>query len=320
MAARFPILYLAEPEAEAAVLSSGVLAYLVKAMPQARFTIVASPQTALLFKDLPRLDRLLVLEKDGHIEWISLWNQLRDTKWGLIVDMRGSAISTRLRRDKRAVRGKPEPGLHAVEQAAKVLQLDEVPAPHLFVSDQDQAVAAALVKPTDGPILAIGPGTDWIGKCWPAERYSKIATALIGPDGPLAGARLLIVGSETDREIAHTIRLSVPRNRVIEAFGRLTPLQTVAALSHAELYVGADSLWTQLAVASGIPCIGVYGPSDEKVVGPWGGVSVRGPRSLAEYRELDPRLNQAIQHMMDVPAERVLKSARKLLAEHAARS
>lgn len=320
MAARFPILYLVEPDAEAAVLSSGVLAYLVKVMPQARFTIVASPQTALLFKDLPRLDRLLVLEKDGHLEWISLWNQLRDTKWGLIVDMRGSAISTRLRRDKRAVRGKAEPGLHAVEQAARVLQLDEAPAPCLFVSDADRAVAAALVKPDGKPILAIGPGTDWIGKCWPAERYSKIATALTAADGPLANGRLLIVGSDADREMAHTIRLSVPRNRVIEAFGRLTPLQTVAALAHADLYVGADSLWTQLAVAAGVPSIGVYGPSDEKTVGPWGGVSVRGPRSLAEYRELDPRLNQAIQHMMDVPAERVLKSARKLLAERAARS
>lgn len=320
MAARFPILYLVEPEAEAAVLSSGVLAYLAKAMPQARFTIVASPQSASLFIDVPRLDRLLVLEKEGHLEWIGLWNQLRDTRWGLIVDMRGSAISTRLRRDKRAVRGKAEPGLHAVEQAARILQLDEVPAPHLFISDKDRAVAAALVKPDDKPILAIGPGTDWIGKSWPAERYSKVATALTATDGALAGGRLLIVGSDADREIAHTIRLSVPRNRVIEAFGRLTPLQTAAALAHADLYVGADSLWTQLAVASGIPCIGVYGPSDDKLVGPWGGVSVRGPRSLAEYRELDPRLNQAIQHMMDVPADRVLKSARKLLAERAARS
>ena len=42
MAARFPILYIAEPEAEAAVLSSGVLAYLVEAMPQATFTVVGS--------------------------------------------------------------------------------------------------------------------------------------------------------------------------------------------------------------------------------------------------------------------------------------
>lgn len=320
MAARFSILYIAEADPEAAVLSSGVLAYLARAMPQARFTIVASPKSAPLFSHVPGLERLLTLEKEGRLDWIGLWNQLRETKWGLIVDMRGSSISTRLRREKRAVRGKPQPGLHAVEQAARVLQLDEVPAPHLFVSDADRAKADALVRPDDKPLLAIGPGVEWIGKRWPAERYSVIASALLGPDGPLANGRLLIVGSESDRDIGQTIRRSIPRNRVIEAYGRLTPLQTAAALAHADLYIGADSLWTQLAVAAGTTCIGVYGPSDETEVGPWGGTSVRGPRSLAEYRQLDPRMNQAIQHMMDLPAERVLKTARKRLAERAARS
>ena len=49
--------------------------------------------------------------------------------------------------------------------------------------------------------------------------------------------------------------------------------------------------------------------------GPWGGVAVRGPRSVEEYRKIDPRLDQAIQHMNDLPAERVLKAARKALAE-----
>ena len=315
MVARFPILYIAEAEAEAAVLSSGVLAYLVEAMPQATFTVVGSPASAPLFGDTPRLDRLLVLDREGKFEWIALWNQVRDTKWGLVVDMRGSALSTKLRRQKRAVRGKDEPGLHAVEQAARVLQLDEVPAPRLFFSHETRAVADALVRPDDKPIIAVGPGADWMGKRWPAERYSKIVAAFLGEVGPLAGGRLLIVGDDADRDLAHTIRLAVARSRVIEAQGKLTPLQTAAALSHASLYVGADSIWTQLAVAAGVPSVGVFGPSDETVVGPWGGVSLRGPRSLDEYKTLDPRLNQAIQHMMDLPAERVLKAARELLAK-----
>ena len=320
MAVRFPILYIAEPEAEAAVLSSGVLAYLVEAMPQASFTIVGSPTTSPLFADTPRLDRLLTLDRDGHFEWIALWNQVRGTKWGLVVDMRGSTLSGKLRRQKRAVRGATtpigdEPTPHAVEQAAAVLKLDEVPGPKLFFGEETQAVADAIVQPDGKPILAVGPGTEWIGKRWPAERYSKIAAALLADDGPLAGGRLLIVGEEADRDLAHTIRLAVARKRVIEAQGKLTRLQAAAALSHASLYIGADSLWTQLAVAAGVPSIGVFGPSDETLVGPWKGASVRGPRSFAEFKELDPRLNQAIQHMMDLPAERVLKVARKMLAE-----
>lgn len=315
MSGRFPILWLAEADPEEAVLSSGVLAHLVETIGHAGFTIVGSPQSAPLFADTPRLDRLIVLEKEGALDWIGLWNRLRRTRWGLVVDMRRTGLATRLTRQKRAERGEDAPDLHAVEAAAAVLKLDESPAPKLFVGEETQAVADALIKPDDRPILAVGPGVEWMGKRWPAERFAKVATPLLADDGPLAGGRLMIVGEEIERDAAHTIRFAVPRARVIELQGKLTPLQTAAALRHAKLYVGNDSLWTQLAVAAGVPSVAVFGPSDEAVRGPWKGAAVRGPRSLEEFKALDPRLNQAIQHMMDLPYERVLKAARKLLAE-----
>ena len=315
MHGRFPILYIAEADAEDAVLSSGVLAHLVEAIPQATFTVVGSPASAPLFADLPRLERLIVLDRDGRWDWIALWNQVRETNWGLVVDMRGSTLSGKLRRQKRAVKGKVLPDVHLVEQAARVLQLDEIPAPKLFVGRDAQEAADALIPPGDGPILAIGPGVDWIGKRWPADRYAKVALSLLGEDGPLAGGRLMIVGEEADRDAAHSIRFAVKRERVIELQGRLTRLQTVAALSRADFYIGGDSLWTQLAVAAGVPAVGVFGPSDETLRRPWTGVAVRGPRSLQEFIDLDPRLNQHIQHMMDLPYERVLKASKKLLAQ-----
>lgn len=317
MLGRFPILYVAEADPELAVLSSGVLAYLVEAMPQATFVVVGSPASAPLFADTPRLTRLLVLDKETRLDWIKLWNQLRDTAWGLVVDMRGSSLANRLRRQKRAVRGKDAPGLHAVEAAAQVLMLDEVPPPRLYVGDENETVIQALVPAADGPILAVGPGADWVGKQWPAERYVKVAAALLAEDGPMKGGRLMIVGKDTDREAAHTVRSAVGRPRILELQGKLTPLQTVAALRRADLYIGGDSLWTQLAVAAGVPTLAVFGPSDETVRGPWKGVSVRGPRSLDEFRALDPNLNQELQHMMDVPADRVLKAARRMLASEA---
>ena len=317
MIGRFPILYIAEADAEDAVLSSGVLAHLVESLPHATFTIVGSAASAPLFADTPRLTKLIVLEREGHFEWIALWNQVRATKWGLVVDMRGSDLSGKLRRHKRAVRGKDQPGLHAVEAAAAVLKLepDEIPAPKLYVSDETQAQVEALIPATggDGPILAVGPGVEWMGKRWPAERYAKVAAKLLADDGPLAGGRLMIVGEEIDREAAHTIRYAVPRARVIELQGKLTRLQTAAALSKSALYVGADSIWTHLATASGAPVVAVFGPSDETTRGPWKGEAVRGPRSYDEFKTLDPRLNQAIQHMMDLPWERVLKTATRML-------
>lgn len=318
MTARFPILYIAEADAEAAVLSSGVLAHLVEALPQAHFTIVGSAASAPLFADTPRLRRLIVLDKTGQWDWIALWNQVRETRWALVVDMRGTKFSERLRRQKRAVRGPDLPGLHAVELAARVLHLDEVPAPRLFCGEETQAAADALIGDLDGPVLAVGPGVEWMGRRWPAERYAKVAGPLLAEDGPLAGGRLMIVGEEADRDAAHTIRLAVPRTRVIELQGKLTRLQTAAALSRASLYLGAHSIWTQLAVAAGVPSVGVFGPSDDARVGPWRGVSIRGERTLEEFKAIDPNLNQAIHHMLGLPADRVLRAARGLLAKKVA--
>jgi len=142
-----------------------------------------------------------------------------------------------------------------------------------------------------------------------------VASILGGEGGALEGGRVLVVGDETDRDAAHTIRLALPRHRTIDLHGRLSPLQVVAAVGRSALYLGGDSLWTDLAVASGAPVVAAYGPSDEAERGPWGGIAVRGPRSVDEYRKIDPRLDQAIQHMNDLPAERVLNAARKVLAE-----
>jgi len=314
MPGRFPILYIAEADASDAILSSGVLAYMVEAMPQASFTVVGSPKSAPLFADTPRLDRLIVLERDSRLDWLGLWNKVRETRWGLVVDMRGTTLSSKLKRQKRAVRGAWEVGVHAVEQAARVLQLEEVPAPKLFLSETTRAAADALIPTEDVPLLAIGPGADWMGKVWPSERYAKVAVALVGDGGPLEGGRVIVVGDENARDTAHTIRLSLPRNRVTELQGRLNPLETVAAVSRAALYVGADTIWTDLAVASGVRVVAAFGPSDEAEHGPWGGIAVRGPRSVDEYRKIDPNLNQAIQHMNDLPADRVIAAAKKLLA------
>lgn len=315
MNGRFPILYIAEAAPEEAILSSGALAHLVEMIPHADFTVVGSAATAPLFADVPRLRKLIVLDKDRSWDWVALWNQLRGTNWGLVVDMRGSNISTKLRRQRRAVKGPSEPGIHPVEEAARLLQLDEIPSPKLFFGPETMAIADSFIPRGHEPILAIGPGVDWIGKRWPAERFAKVAGPLLSEGGPLAGGRLMIVGEEADRDAAHTIRFAVRRDRVIELQGKLTRLQTAAALRHANLFIGGDSVWTQLAVAAGVPTVGVFGPSDETKRRPWTGIAVRGPRTLEEYKELDPRLNQHIQHMMDLPADRVLKKTLKFITD-----
>ena len=65
MIGRFPILYIAEADAEDAILSSGVLAHLVDSLPQAVFTIVGSAASAPLFADTGRFDCRIEPEQIG---------------------------------------------------------------------------------------------------------------------------------------------------------------------------------------------------------------------------------------------------------------
>src|SRR3569623_814558 len=101
---RFPILFISPSRIGDAVLSSGLLWSLAEGIEGASFTIVASELTAPLFAETPGLRRTIIMEKrrfGGH--WLDLWGQVRDQRWGLVVDLRGSALARVLRPRRRAV-------------------------------------------------------------------------------------------------------------------------------------------------------------------------------------------------------------------------
>ena len=321
---RFPILFITASRIGDAVLSSGLIRRLYEEMPHARFTIVASPLTAPLFRDTPGRDRLVALEKEalaGH--WVKLWRQVRGRRWGLIVDLRGSALGRLLNARRRAVH-KPlaaavDP-LHKVVEAARVLKLeDEPPAPFLYTSEETEQAAQALLAGGSGPILAMAPAANWAGKTWPAERFAVVAAELLGRDGPLADGRLLLLGGPGDRFAAEAVRRVIPRARLVDAVGRVDLLSAYALLKRARLFIGNDSGLMHLAAAAGAPTLGLFGPSDERLYAPWGPRArvLRGPRDFATFKAIDPRLNQVVCHMFDLPTPWVISAAKQLLADTA---
>jgi ADP-heptose:LPS heptosyltransferase len=318
MAGPFPILFITSNSLHEAVLTSGLIKRLYDEIDYARFTIAGGPEVEPLFREMPRCDGFIPVGKlPWGLHWLRLWVQVRGRPWGLVADTRGSRIARFLTAKKRAVlpqpSGKP---LHLVQETSKILKLeDEPPAPFLFTSEETERRAETLLG-QGPPILALGPGAEWVGKTWPAERFSQIAARLLGPDGQLEGGRLLIFGSEADREAAHTVRSSVPRERVIDLTGKTDLLTAYACLKRVRLFIGNDTPLMHLAAAAGAPAIGLFGPSDDRRFGPWGAKAkaLRGPRSYEDFLRLDPRLDQAINHMLDLPVETVLKAAVKLIA------
>jgi len=315
----FPILFITATNIGDAVLSSGLIKRLSEEIPNARFTIVAGPAAAPLFACTPNLDEVIVFtkQKDGS-HWFDLWRKVRGRRWGLVVDLRGSAISrlisTRRRAVHRKVAGEP---IHKVMEAARVLKIEEEPAaPYIYVSPEVEAYASDLLA-GQGPILAMAPAANWVGKTWPLERFSRVAMRLLGSDGPMKGGRLMVLGGASERKVALGLKDCVPRHRFIDLAGQVDLVTAFACLRRARLFIGNDSGTMHLAAASGAPTLGLFGPLDERRYAPWGPNTrvVRGGRSYEEIMASDPGSNQALCHMMDLSVDRVYEAARALLAQ-----
>lgn len=312
----FPILFIAPCDLGGALASSGLLKRLVDEVPHAEFTIVADEETRQLFEDAPRLAELIQAEEtDSRMAKFALWRKVRGKRWGLIVDLRGTGISKYL---NRARRGEYQPNgdyLHPVIQAARVLGLeDEPPPPYLFTSDETDRRARAYLG-EGGPVVVMAPEAPWSGKVWPTERFAQVANKLFAADGPLPNGRLLVIGETDEGEAAELARFSGIRPRVIGKPGELSLMETYACLKLARLFVGNDTLWMHLSAAAGAPTLGLFGPSDEDVSRPWGACAtvVRGGRPFSSYIAIDPGLNQAIGHMMDLRTQPVFEAAVELL-------
>ena len=314
----FPILFITATRIGDAVLSSGLIKRLADEIPNARFTIVAGPVAAPLFRDVPGLDQIILFEKErdgGH--WWKLWSQVRKQTWGLVVDLRGSAISGFLKRKRRAVFKRSAHPVHKVVEAAQVLKTEaDPPTPYLYVSDETLSAAADLTAGS-GPILALAPSANWVGKTWPLERFSRLAIQMLDRGGPLHGGRLMILGGQEDAHVVTALRDVVPKDRFIDLVGKADLITAFACLRHARLFVGNDSGLMHLAAAAGIPTLGLFGPSDERLYAPWGEATrvVRGPRDFETIRAIDPGYQQELCHMMDLSLNTVQAAATKLLAD-----
>jgi ADP-heptose:LPS heptosyltransferase len=320
MTRQFTILFVAPSRIGDAVLASGLVQSLHDNIPGAKFTFAGSALTAPLFAETPGVERTIVIEKQplsGH--WLTLWNEVRDRRWGLVVDLRGSGLSGMLRRSKRAVHRPSGEREHKVIEAARLLHLEDAPpAPFLFTSAETEARAARLTA-GEGPILAVAPAANWMGKAWPAERFAQVARRLLGPGGALEGGRLMVLGAKQDREPTASAKAAVPRNRLIDLVGTDSLLVCYAALKRARLFIGNDSGLMHLAAAAGAPTLGLFGPSDEVRYGPWGEACrvLRGPRSFEDFVAIDPTLSNSVCHMTDLAPGAVVAAAEQLTAETA---
>lgn len=304
------------------VLTTGVLDWLAKRHPAARFTIACGRPAAPLLEAFPQLERLIVVDKQPlSAHWLGLWARCVTQVWSLVVDLRSSGLSWFLLAGRRVVRRRRDNTRHGVLELGELFGIEPPPAPRLWTKPEHESRAEAMLS--GSLVLGIGPTANWRGKEWPAERFAALVERLTGAAGPLPGARVAVFGASTERQAAQPMLTSVPASRRIDLMGKVDLPTVAACLRRCALYVGNDSGLMHMAAAVGTPTLGLFGPGNETRYGPWGGHTavVRTPLSPEQLMGagFDHQTTGTLMESLTVDA--VEAAARQLLQrtrEHAA--
>jgi ADP-heptose:LPS heptosyltransferase len=263
-----------------AVLSTGLLNYLIRTYPAARITVACGPAAEGVFQRMPNLERIIVITKQPFgRHWLPLWGMAVTRWWDLVVDIRGSALSWLVPTQRRAVM-RPGTG-HKTVQLAQVLGLNEAPLPVVWFSAEDNARASGLLPP-GRPVIVLAPTANWSPKVWPAQRFVTLFQRLADTIIPDAVPAVIAGPGQSEAAMATPVLQALPN--AIDLIGRLSLPEIAAFVSRSALFVGNDSGLMHLAAAAGVPTLGLFGPTSAGEYGPSGqrALALTGPDAAME--------------------------------------
>jgi len=317
------ILFITATRVGDAVLSTGLLDHLIRTYPQARLTIACGPAAAGLFDAVPNLERLIVLDKMPlSLHWLRMWVLCVPHYWAKVIDLRNAPLSYLLASVDQRHLGRRDDSVHRIVHMARLVGLgDNPPSPRIWPSDENRAEAARMI-PEGTPVLAIGPTANWAAKTWRPEFFAELAQRLGAADGILPGCRIALFGQDDERPQALNLIETIPEGRRLDFIRRGNLLDICACLERCAFYVGNDSGLMHIAAASGIPTLGLFGPSREQLYAPWGEncATVRTPEAFDSIHPSGFNHRASGSLMDNLTVEHVERAARDLWQRTGARA
>jgi heptosyltransferase-1 len=260
-------------------------------------------------------------------EIATVWNDVRDARYQVAIDLQGAIRSGILARWSKApiVYGAAEPrespaslwytrhiitsGVHIIDQnlslaeavAQKKLQAPRVEFP--IDPQVETRTSQYLSKLGFNGFVILNPGAGWGAKRWPAERYGEVARRLAE-----TGVRSLINYGPGEETLANDA-VAASESAAVATRGSLTEL--IALTRRARLFIGGDTGPMHVAAALGIPVVGIFGPTDPARNGPYGTRSIvlRSPSSATTHS----RRPQPDEGMLEIGTDAVIAGALDLL-------
>ena len=288
-----------------AILSSGILSHIIESNKKARITLITGPTSKQLFENFPNIEKIIVVKKKKfNLHWLILWIKILRYKWYQVIDLRSSFLSYFIYASKRKIFIRRDDPISQVEKLSNFMQTGKILLPKIWISDEENLMAQSIVG--DRKVIAISPGGNWKPKIWPIENYNKLLIEII-KKYPNYKFSFMAVGSKLEEKIyIDSLFKNIPEELIINIMGTSLTL-TYGCLSYSKMFIGNDSGLMHLAAASGIPTIGLFGPTRDDWYRPYGD-SCFVIRTKENYNELRKNLKNSDKTMMEsITVEEVIK-------------
>ena len=122
------------------------------------------------------------------------------------------------------------------------------------IPDWALSSGSAPAKKAPHKTLAVFPGSQWAGKCWPLEHFSNLIGRAIQ-----AGWQVGLFGGSEEKKFESRLLMDHPR--VVSEIGKLSLLQTTRALENFNVVLANDSAGQHLGALARCHVISLFGPT-----------------------------------------------------------
>ena len=254
------------------ILATPVIEKLRRYHPSARIDILVRKGQEPLFKDHPKLDRVLTWDKGAakyralaplaqsirRRRYDDVINLQRFTATGLLSLLSGARQRVGFNRNPlalfytRRIPHRMKPGLHEIDRnLALVAHMTGPgrPLPRLYPSASDFAAVRAYQKAS---YITIAPASVWATKQFPLEKWIAFIKALSRDD------RVLLIGSGRDAGMCRQIEAAVRGSHLVSLAGKLSLLESAALMRDARMNYVNDSAPLHIASAMNAPTAAVF--------------------------------------------------------------
>ncbi len=326
-----------------AVMSLPALRALRTRFPNAEIVVLARPWVAALYEDERSMDRVIELTGDpGPRDWAAKWklcHLLRRERFDLavllpnsfesaaIVYLSGARRRVGYARDGRRVLltdaiAVPRPGeiprhesYYYPELFRRAGLIETLPAINEILFDQldesrRRGAALFAVRNIALPVIGVNPGAAYgTAKRWLPDRFAAVARRLADH----RAASIAVFGAASERALCGEVAAACGG---VNLAGATTLREFIDMTAACSLCFANDSGAMHIAAATGVPCVTVFGPTDEAATGPVGPTArlVRNPVDCApcKLREcpIDHRCmtRVSVEQVVEIGSEAVRQS------------